>query len=256
MSTFRLCCAGFAGRARLLGPSAVEVNGERMEAERIIIATGSRPIVPKEWMALGDRLVTTDDLFEQPDLPRRLAVIGLGAIGAEMAQALARLGLEVSGFDAMERVAGLTDSTVIESTVAALREEFAVHLGAPADLAAEGGAVRVSAGDAKVVCDKVLVALGRRPNLDAVGVENLGVKLDARGMPPFDPHTMQVADLPVFIAGDADARAPVLHEAADDGWIAGYNATHSGPRASSAARRLTSCSPTRMSHLSAGRSPR
>jgi dihydrolipoamide dehydrogenase len=75
-----------AGRARLLGPSAVEVNGERIEAERIIIASGSRPIVPKEWTALGDRLLTTDDLFEQADLPRRLAVIGLGAIGAEMAK--------------------------------------------------------------------------------------------------------------------------------------------------------------------------
>lgn len=217
-----------AGRARFVGPQALEVNGTRIEAERIIIATGSRPVVPASWRALGDRVITTDALFEQPDLPRRLAVIGLGAIGAEMAQALARLGLEVSGFDALERVGGLTDPAVSESAVAALRGELAVHLGAPAELAAEGAGVRVTVAGASVVADKALVALGRRPNLDELGLENLGVALE-RGMPPFDQRTMQIADLPVYIAGDADARAPILHEAADDGWIAGTNALRNAP---------------------------
>jgi len=219
-----------AGRARLAGPRALEVNGERIEAERIIVATGSRPIVPKPWLALGDRLITTDALFEQPDLPRRLAVIGLGAVGAEMAQALARLGLEVSGVDALERVAGLTDPAVNEAAVAALRADLAaVYLGAPAELAAEGAGVRVRAGAASVLADKVLVALGRRPNLDGLGLETLGVELDERGLPPFDPRSMQIADLPVFIAGDADALSPILHEAADDGWIAGSNAVRDDP---------------------------
>jgi len=218
-----------AGRARLVGPQALEVDGKRIEAERIVIATGSRPIVPKPWHGLGARLLTTDDLFEQPDLPRRVAVIGLGAVGAEMAQALARVGLEVSGFDALDRVAGLTDPAVNEAAVAALREAFAVHLGAPAELAAEGEGVRVNAGKASVACDKVLVALGRRPNLDDLGLENLGVELDERGMPTFDPRSMQIGDLPVFIAGDVNTRAPILHEAADDGWIAGRNALRDEP---------------------------
>jgi len=218
-----------AGRARLLGPQALEVNGERIDAARIIIATGSRPIVPKAWEALGERLVTTDALFEQPDLPRRIAVVGLGAVGAEMAQALARLGLEVSGFDAAERVAGLSDPAVNDAAVALLRPELAVHLGAQAELAAAPEGVRVSAGGTSVVVGKVLVALGRRPNLEDLGLDRLGVELDARGMPPFDPRTMQIADLPVFIAGDGNARAPILHEAADDGWIAGRNATGGAP---------------------------
>jgi dihydrolipoamide dehydrogenase len=218
-----------AGRARFVGPQTLEVNGERIEAGRIIIATGSRPIVPAPWRGLGNRLITTDDLFEQSDLPRRLAVIGLGAIGAEMAQALARLGLEVSGFDSLERVAGLTDPVVAEAAVAILREELAVHLGVPAELAPAGDGVRVSAGGIRAIADKVLVVLGRRPNLDALGLESLGVELDEHGMPPFDPRSTQVADLPVFIAGDADARTPILHEAADDGWIAGYNAMRDAP---------------------------
>ncbi len=218
-----------AGRARFVGPQSLEVNGERVEARCVIVATGSRPIVPGAWRGLGDRLITTDDLFEQPDLPRRLAVIGLGAVGAEMAQALARLGLEVSGFDALDRVAGLTDPAVNEAAVTALREDLAVYLGAPAELAVDGGGVRVSAGSASVVADKVLVALGRRPNLDDLGLERLGVELDEHGMPPLDPRTMQIADLPVFVAGDANARAPILHEAADDGWIAGFNTMRDAP---------------------------
>jgi dihydrolipoyl dehydrogenase len=219
-----------SGRARFVGANELDVDGMRIEAARIIVATGSRPVVPEKWSTLADRLITTDDLFEQPDLPPRIAVLGLGGVGTEIAQALARLGLEVNGFDALERVAGLTDPAVSESLVAALREEFEVHLGAPAQLAAQGSSVRVSTGDgASAIADKVLVALGRRPNLDGIGLEHLGVGLDERGLPPFDPLTMQIGDLPVFIAGDADARAPILHEAADDGWIAGYNATRETP---------------------------
>ena len=218
-----------AGRARFVAPDAVEVNGERIEARRIVIATGSRPIVPDAWRALGSRVLTTDDLFEQRSLPRRIAVVGLGAVGAEMAQALAWLGLEISAFDAATRVAGLSDPRVNEAAVAMLSSELAVHLGAPAELAAKGKGIRVHAGDAVVDIDQVLVALGRRANVDDLGLENLGVALDAHGTPLFDPRTMQIADLPVYIAGDADADAAILHEAADEGWIAGYNAMREGP---------------------------
>ncbi len=72
--------------------------------------------------------------------------------------------------------------------------------------------------------DRVLVAVGRRPALGGLGLENLGVKLDGRGLPPFNENTFQIENLPVFIAGDANGLRPVLHEAADEGRIAGYNA--------------------------------
>jgi len=92
------------------------------------------------------------------------------------------------------------------------------------ELATEVDRVRVKAGKVDVVVDKVLAALGRRPNLENLGLENLGVDLDDQGLPPFDPRTLQIADLPVYIAGDVNQRAPLLHEAADDGHIAGRNA--------------------------------
>jgi len=217
------------GRARFVDAQVLEVNGERLQARRIVIATGSRPILPDSWKAVGQRVLTTDDLFEQRTLPKRMAVVGLGGVGAEMAQALSRLGVEVQGFDAAEQLAGITDPLVNQALIEVLRAEFQVCLGAGADLRQTQDNVEVSAGSSRIIVDQVLVALGRRPNVDSLGLETLGVDLDEHGVPPFDPLTMQVGDLPVYIAGDANSRMPLLHEAADDGHIAGYNALRERP---------------------------
>ena len=104
-----------SGRAKLLGPGRIEVNGTEIEARAIILAPGSRPVVPGPWRKFGDRILTTDSLFEQQDLPRRIAVIGMGAIGVEIAQALARLGLDVAGFDAVDGLAGIDDAEVLDA---------------------------------------------------------------------------------------------------------------------------------------------
>lgn len=77
--------------------------------------------------------------------------------------------------------------------------------------------------------DRALAALGRHPNISNLGLETLGVPLDEHGMPPINPNTLQVADLRIFMAGDANDQAPILHEAADDGHIAGLNATRPVP---------------------------
>jgi len=99
-----------------------------------------------------------------------------------------------------------------------------MHLGHAAELAHAGDAIRVSAGGTSVMVDAVLASLGRRPNLDGLGLESLGLKLDERGMPEFDPRTTQVADTSIFIAGDVNGVRPLLHEAADEGYISGCNA--------------------------------
>jgi len=78
------------GYARFLDPHTLEVDGQRIRAEKIIIATGSTPIIPEPWRVFGDRIVTTDSLFELEDLPESMAVIGLGVIGLEIGQSLAR----------------------------------------------------------------------------------------------------------------------------------------------------------------------
>ena len=215
------------GEAKFVAPDAIEVNGERIEAEAFVIAAGSRPVVPQAWVdAFGwDKLLTTDTLFEQEDLPKDMAVLGLGAIGLEMGQALARLGINVTGVDMLETIAGLTDDGVSYPAIGLMREEFPLWLGAPAELsAADGGRILVKAGDNETVVDKVLVALGRRPNIDRLNLEAAGVALNERGLPEFDPATMRIGDTNLFIAGDVNGERQILHEAADEGRIAGWNA--------------------------------
>lgn len=218
-----------SGHARLVAPGRLEVNGQELHAHSIIIATGSSPIVPEPWSTLGKKLLTTDTLFEQKTLPSRIAVLGMGPIGIEMAQALSRLGIEVAGFGSNQTIAGLTDPQVNTVTATLLRHEFSLHLGEKAELTTVSEELKVCAGSTEVVVDGVLAALGRRPNIGKLGLETLGIPLDQHGMPPVDPGTMQVADLRIFMAGDVNDRSPILHEATDDGYIAGFNATRSVP---------------------------
>ena len=218
-----------AARARLLGPDTLAVAGRTIVARRIILATGSRPIIPAAWERFGDRILTTDSLFECRDLPRRIAVVGLGALGIEMAQALSRLGLEVAGFDTGRAVAGLSDPQVSASLREALAREFDMYLGGPADLDQAPDGITVQGAGGEFTADAVLAAIGRRANVDDLGLDTLGVELDAQGMPPVDPRTLQIADLPVYLAGDANAHLALLHEAADEGHIAGRNAVSQVP---------------------------
>ncbi|MDO3379983.1 dihydrolipoyl dehydrogenase [Geoalkalibacter halelectricus] len=229
-ATEDLGARNLAGRARFLEPNLLEVGARRLRAGKIIIATGSRPIIPEDWRSLEDRILTSDTLFEQTDLPDKMAVIGLGVIGVEMAQALARLGIEIHAFDRGSWVGNLSDPDINQTAQDCLETEFKLYCGATAELSAAEDKVRIRAEGVDMVVDKVLAALGRRPNLDGLGLEALGLSLDGKGVPPFDPLTMQVADLPIFIAGDCNQRAPVLHEAADDGHIAGRNAVAESPQ--------------------------
>lgn len=210
-----------SGRARLKGPGRVEVNGQQIEARAIILALGSRPVVPEPWRAFGDRILTSDTLFEQSDLLPRIAVIGMGAIGVEMAQALARLGLQVAGFGSSEALAGVDDPEMLAAFRPLIEAEMALHLGAPAELEDRGRSIRVTGAGGTFEADAVLAAVGRRPNVDGLGLETLGVPLDDRGMPKVDPATLRIGDLPVFLTGDANGYRTILHEAADEGHIAG-----------------------------------
>jgi dihydrolipoamide dehydrogenase len=218
-----------SGRARLLGVGKLEVNGRILHANSIVLATGSRPVMPERWRALGGKLLTTDSLFEQESLPPRMAVLGMGPVGVEMAQALSRLGIDITAFSKNKNIARLSDPEVNAAAIRLLGEEFSLQMGEKADLHMDSNQLRVSTKTTEVACGGVLVALGRRPNIDGLGLETLGMEIDEHGLPPVDPYTMQIADLPVFLAGDANQQAPILHEAADEGHIAGINALHPKP---------------------------
>lgn len=222
-STAKLGDKNIAGHASFIDPETIEVEGRIIKTDRTIIATGSSSIVPPAWQAFGDRIITTEEIFELTDLPDTLAVIGLGPTGLEMAQALARLGVRVIGVEQGETVGGLSDPEVSAAMVKILRREMTIHTGVTAELAAAGAGLEITIGNKKLPVAKALITVGRRPNLQHLGLEKLGLKIDDRGRIPYEPATMQVAGLPVFIAGDANSDRPLLHEAIDEGHIAGYN---------------------------------
>ncbi len=214
--------------ARFVEPDLLETeDGRRIRAGSSIIATGSKPVMPEAWKAFGDRILTTDDIFEQENLPKSLAIVGMGTIGLELGQSMRRLDIQVTGFDQLDTLGGAQDPEVCACAKEILGREFPIHLGHRAEISeAQDGKLRVTAGDQSVVVEKVLASMGRAPNLDNLGLENLGAELDEHGIPRFDRNTMQVGDLPVFIAGDVTGERPVLHEAGDEGRIAGYNAVN------------------------------
>lgn len=217
-----------AADARFLEPTLLQVGDSQVRAKRVIIATGSQPIVPAAWQAFGERIITTDSFFELETLPESIAVIGLGVIGLELGQALQRMGVQVTGVDQLLQLAGLRDPVVNSQAVDILGKEFPLWLGHAAELQAEpDGRIRVTAGPHSVVVDKVLAAMGRRPRLEKLDLQAIGVAYNERGVPDYDPHSLQLGDLPIFIAGDVDGERPILHEANLEGRIAGYNACQS-----------------------------
>lgn len=212
------------GYARFIDEQTIEVNGEQVRAERIIIATGSRPVVPAAWESLGEKLLTSDTLFELETLPKKVAVIGLGVIGLELGQALSRLGVDVTGVEMAEKMTVVQSPVMAKKIHQVLSTEFPILLGQAAQLTSTENGIRVTVGHQVFEVDAVVAALGRHANVDRLELEHIGVSLNDHGMPPFDPETLQVADKPIFIAGDVNAYRPVLHEAGHEGRIAAQNA--------------------------------
>ena len=202
---------------------------ERIRAGTIILATGSRPHIPESLRAAGDRLVVNDDVFDWQDLPGSVAVFGAGVIGVELGQALHRLGVRVRLFGRGGGIAGLSDPAVRDEAKRIIGAEMATSLD-PRDVSVErdGDVVVVHFTDNGSAhsesFDYLLAATGRIPNVDALGLENSGLQLDVRGVPVFDPQSMQAGGSHIFVAGDAGNDMPVLHEAADEGHLAGKNA--------------------------------
>jgi len=212
------------GYAKFIDKNLIEVNGQRIHADKFIIATGSRPIVPSAWQKLGDKVLTTDQVFELEQLPNSIAVIGLGVIGLEIGQSLARLGVDVTGFDMLDHIGGISDPEINQAAIEVLSREFPLHLAAPAEITEEGDKLRVTAGDQSILVEKVLASLGRQPNLDNLKLERAGISLKTGDTLDYNPNTMQIGTSPLFLAGDVNSERPLLHEAGDEGRIAGLNA--------------------------------
>ncbi|OHX10745.1 dihydrolipoyl dehydrogenase [Chromobacterium sphagni] len=233
------------GYARFIDNTTLQVDEHTLvQAKRVVIATGSAPVIPPPFKAFGDRLIVNDDVFDWEILPQSVAVFGPGVIGLELGQALSRLGVRVKVFGARGGVGPLSDPAVRDYARQALGEEF--YLDPDAKVLemgqAEGKAqirfVSLDGEEETEQFDYVLAATGRAPNVRGLGLENTSLPLDQAGVPLFDAQTLQCGDAPVFIAGDANNILPLLHEAADEGRTAGDNAA-SYPQVKAGLRRST-----------------
>ena len=225
------------GQARFLDNHTLDVGGHtRLSADRIVIATGSSPRVPAAWRtALGDRLIVNDDVFNWQDLPGSVAVVGAGVIALELAQALHHLGVRVRLYGRDNRLGPLTDPALQALTVQLMAQRLPMQINAGDLVLARQGdqvSVRCSAGTGGDAArpthteqfDWLLAATGRSPNVQHLGLDQTTLPLDPDGAPVFDTTTGQVGVSAVFMAGDATGTLPLLHEAADEGRIAGDNA--------------------------------
>ncbi len=212
------------GYASFTGPKSLVVGDTKIEADSIVIATGSRPFVPDGWKDYSQKILTSDTVCELTERPASLGVIGAGPMGLELGQAMARLGCNVTLIDTLSSIGGLTDPVVAKAAIKIFQEEMDIELGNQADVSSEADDLRITCGKKTIRADRVLATMGRKPNIENLELEQIGVPLNKRGLPEFDPSTMQVGDLPIFMAGDVNGERPLLHEAIDEGIVAGYNA--------------------------------
>lgn len=208
----------------------VTPQGQLIHAQRIVIATGSVPFLPPVLKNLSTRLLTNENVFELPTLPQSLAVFGPGPLGMELGQAMSRLGVKVTMFGVGGGVAGLQDPELRDYANQAFNEAFYLDASAQVKTVKEttsGVEVHYQHRDGGWMTetfDYVLAATGRAPDLAGLALENTGLVLNERGVPLFDRFTLQCGNSAIFLAGDASNDVPLLHEAADQGRIAGENA--------------------------------
>jgi dihydrolipoamide dehydrogenase len=220
------------GRARFLDDTTLVIDDRvTVRAPSIVIATGSSPSYPAAWKALGTRLLTNDDIFELDDLPDSVAVFGPGVIGLELGQALHRLGRRVKVFGRGGGVGPLSDPALLRAAREIFGAEFQLNTGARADVAPDGSGdgivVTWRAPDGSAHVERfsyLLAATGRTANVAGLSLERTTLATDERGVPLFDRTTLRCGRSSIFIAGDVNDDVPLLHEAADEGRLAGENA--------------------------------
>ena len=221
----------FRGHAKFIDNHTIQVEEKIIEAKSVVISTGSSPKLMSMFNGLGDRLVVNDDIFDWDTLPESVAVFGPGVIGLELGQALHRLGVRIRIFGLSGSLKPLSDMGIKSYAENLFKDEFPLDTKANIlGLELENEQVKISFVDPKngeekeELFDFLLAATGRSPNVNDLGLENTKLELDSLGVPLYNSSTMQCGNSSIFIAGDVNNDLPILHEAADEGKIAGDNA--------------------------------
>ncbi len=217
------------GRARIVSPFEVEVNGNRLTTRNIIVATGAKPLVPKLSGLEKINYLTSDTIWNIRTLPKRLLVLGAGPIGCELSQCFSRLGSKVTLVQRGDGIMKKEDPDACDIILQRFRKEgIAVLLNHAAK------EIRVSGEEKELICDhqgkdirivfdEILIALGRVPNVKGFGLEELGVEPDKNSN--IRTNEFLETNFPnIFCSGDVHGRYQFTHTAAHESWYAAVNA--------------------------------
>jgi dihydrolipoamide dehydrogenase len=233
------------GAGALTAGGGVRVGDTEYAAGKIVLATGSvkRPIPGTQF---GGRVIGTEEAWALEELPATLAVVGAGASGSEIASAFARLGTDVHLFEALDRVLPTEDPDISKLVERGLKKQgMKVHTKTLVEnVATTDTAVTFSAGGEQLEVEWLVIAAGRGPDIEGLGLEEAGVKLDDRGLVAVD-GALRTSAANVYAIGDLVAGPALAHKASDEGVIAvedaAGNATH--PLTHVDIPRATFCSP-------------
>ncbi|HET6342464.1 MAG TPA: FAD-dependent oxidoreductase, partial [Gemmatimonadota bacterium] len=227
------------GEGRFVGRDAVEVDGERLTFRRALVATGGTPLVPAVPGLAEAGFLTNETVFDLEALPRRLAVIGGGPVGCELAQAFARLGSVVTLVERLDRILTSDEPEATALLTEALAaEEIRVLTRHELDGVERSGAVRTVIlrgpdGPVRIDADAILVAAGRRPMVEGIGLDRAGIEFEVdRGVRVDD--RLRTSNPAVYAAGDVAGRHLFTHMADAEARIVLRNALFPGRRRASA----------------------
>ncbi len=217
------------GHGRFTSPDVLDVDGRSIRAWAYLVATGASPVAPPIPGLAEAGYLTSTSALELTRVPKRLVVIGANAIGLELGQFFLHVGSEVTFVDVAERIAPFEEPEVSESLASVLSAQGAhIHTGAQVlgvKRAEDHVDVTVSVGNRHfdLACDEVLVATGRRPNTEGLGLEAAGVTLDGRGALVVDDR-LRTTNPRIYGAGDVTGAPQFVYVSAYEGALAVDNA--------------------------------
>lgn len=221
------------GRARFVTARTITVNGQRVSARRIVVATGTAPLLPPVPGLADGPVLTSDNLWSLRQPPASIVVIGGGAIGCELAQAFTRFGIDVTLVEGAPRLLPREEPAASEViTQVFLREHLQLRLGTTITrlVRPTRTSVRVDLDDGThVAAQMVLVAVGRQPVTGDLNLAAAGIAVDDQGFIRTNDRLATTAK-GVYAAGDVTGRLPFTHAADEMGRIAARNALHRSPR--------------------------
>jgi len=215
----------FRGHATFVGPRTLDTGtGEVVTADQVVIAAGSRPIIPGVVRESGVRYYTNDDIMRLPELPERMVIIGAGFIAAEFAHVFSALGTRVSVIARSSHLLRHLDEDVSRRFTDLAQKKWDVHRGsAVAAVRRDGSGVAVELEDGTVVSgDVLLVATGRQSNGDAIGAAAGGIDLDDEGRVVVDDYQRTSAE-GVFALGDVSSPYQLKHVANHEARVVQHN---------------------------------